>query len=91
MGTATVTVFNPLPDGGTSNMAALTVYRAIDLSTYDILYERTTSRIYGSIPSSAPNGNSIVAIDPVSATAGLPISMGFERVCGDGGFPPAFR
>jgi len=78
IGTPTITVFNPLPDGGTSNMAAFTVYRALNLSTNDILFERSTSRIYASIPTSAPNGNSIIPIDPVSATTGLPISIGFE-------------
>jgi hypothetical protein len=78
IGTATVTVFNPSPDGGTSNMAAFSVYRALNLSTYDLLYERTTSRIYASIPTSAPSGNSITPIDPATATLGTPVPIGFE-------------
>ena len=78
IGSPTITVFNPPPDGGASNMAAFTIYRALDLTTSGLVFERSTNRIYASIPTSAPNGNTIIPIDPAAATLGLPVPIGFE-------------
>jgi hypothetical protein len=75
---ANISVFNPSPDGGLSNAAVFVVFRAFDLTTNELIWESSTRRIYAAIPASAPNGNSILPIDPANATLGPPIATGFE-------------
>src|SRR5438309_912108 len=52
--------------------------RQIALTTKDLVYDPIGQRIYASLPGSAPNGNSIVQIDPVAGTVGTPVPMGSE-------------
>ena len=42
----------------------------------DLAYSRATSRIYASLPSSVPEGNSLAPIDPVSGAMETPIPAG---------------
>jgi Calx-beta domain/Domain of unknown function (DUF4214) len=52
--------------------------REIALTTKDLVYDPVGQRIYASLPSSAPNGNSLVQIDPVGGTVGTPVPLGSE-------------
>ncbi len=53
--------------------------RTISLNSNDIVFDPFSGKIYASLPSSAgTNGNSIVIIDPVTATAGPSIFIGSE-------------
>jgi hypothetical protein len=56
----------------------LTIYRQLTLTTKDLIYDRFARRIYTSIPGIAPSGNSIIPLDPFTATLGQPISVGSE-------------
>ncbi len=82
---ANVTVFNPAPNGGTSNAVQFSILQStgtrvvtINLPANDIAWDETHSRIYASLPSTDANGNSVVAIDPVTATVGTPVAVGSE-------------
>ena len=54
----------------TSAANAETIIRSIDVPVRDIVYDPFSRKIYGSVPSSFgfPNGNSIVTIDPFTAS-----------------------
>jgi trimeric autotransporter adhesin len=71
-----ITVVNP--SGTTSNSASFVIYSALTLTTGDLIYDAPASKIYASIPSTAPSGDSVISIDPVAGTIGIPISVGFE-------------
>lgn len=82
--TANVTVVNPTPSGGPSSAVPFTIVQSdaqlvkINTSANDIAWDAVHSKIYASLPSTAQNGNSIVAIDPASATVGTPVPVGSE-------------
>jgi hypothetical protein len=86
--TVSVTVVNPSPNGGASSAAQFTIAPAlaptgthiveINLPANDIAWDATHARIYASLPSTDTNGNSVVAIDPVTATVGTPLVVGSE-------------
>jgi len=52
--------------------------RQISLMTKDLIYDPSGQRIYASLPGTAPNGNSLVQIEPVSGTVGTPVFVGSE-------------
>ena len=99
VGSANVTVVNPSPGGGTSGTALFSIVaqsaqstylRSINLPANDIAWDATHGTIYASLPSSDTNGNSVVAIDPVTGTVGTPQSAGSEpdplAISGDANF-----
>lgn len=73
-GTATVSVMNPTPGGGTSSSLILTVavpqqpgVTLVSLKANDVAWDPYQRKIYVSVPSvSSVNPNSVTAIDPVS-------------------------
>lgn len=80
-----VTVLNPTPNGGASSGVQFSVLEGsgahmvtINLTANDIGWDATHSKIYASLPSTAAIGNSVVAIDPVTAAVGTPVSVGSE-------------
>ncbi|HWA93337.1 MAG TPA: IPT/TIG domain-containing protein [Terracidiphilus sp.] len=79
-----ITVVNPNPNGGASSsstfqvQAPITYVRTINLPANDIVWDATHGKIYASLPSSDNNGNSVVAIDPVSGDIGTPQPAGNE-------------
>ena len=79
-GWAAVTVSNPSPGGGTSQVTPLTIYDVLDVTLNSILYDRFTQMIYGTVPggSSSVTGNSIVAINPVTGGLGTPVLIGSQ-------------
>ena len=52
--------------------------RQISLAAKDLVYDPVGQRIYASLPGSAPNGNSLVQIEPVAGTVGAPVFVGSE-------------
>lgn len=82
--TANVTVVNPTPNGGTSSAVPFTIVQSaaqlvkIDTFANDIVWDAAHSKIYASLSSAAQYGNSVVAIDPASATVGTPMIVGSE-------------
>src|SRR5207247_43008 len=75
---ATIMVFNPPPDGGASNSATFALYTVLTLPTKDLIYDGMRRKIYASLPGTAPNGNSIISIDPFTSAVGSPVPIGFE-------------
>lgn len=74
-----VTVFNPPPRGGISNIAPFSVYRVIPLTANDLIYDRFGRKVYASVPSTAQTaGNTITPIDPSTGTVGVPVFVGSE-------------
>jgi hypothetical protein len=82
---ASVTVVNPNPNGGRSNAVQFSILQSsgvhlvtINLQANDIAWDEVHSRIYASLASTDANGNSVVAIDPVTAAVGAPVAVGSE-------------
>jgi trimeric autotransporter adhesin len=75
-----VTVSNPTPGGGTSQVTPLTIFAAINVPANSMLFDPYSRQIYASVPSAATSvtGNSIVAIDPFTAKLGTPVLVGSE-------------
>jgi trimeric autotransporter adhesin len=73
-----VKVANPAPGGGVTTSQPFTVYKPISLDTNDILFDPFTRKVYASVPPDAPQlqGNSIVAIDPVTGLVSSPVAIG---------------
>lgn len=80
LGWAPVTVSNPTPGGGISNPLPLSVFSVITLGVNHILYDPYSQKIMASVGSgsSTVTGNSIVAIDPSTATVGTPVPIGSQ-------------
>ena len=79
-GWAPVTVSNSSPGGGNSAVAPLTIYAVVNVPANAILFDPFSQQIYASVPSASTTvtGNSIVAINPVTASAGTPVLVGSE-------------
>jgi sugar lactone lactonase YvrE len=80
LGWAPVTVSNGSPGGGTSQIVPLTIYAIANVPANAIVFDPFTQKIYASVPSAATSltGNSIVAIDPATASVGTPVVVGSE-------------
>jgi uncharacterized repeat protein (TIGR01451 family) len=79
-GWVAVTVSNPSPGGGTSQVVPLTIYAQVNVPANDILFDPYTRQIYATVPSTSTmvTGNSIVTINPNTGTVGKPIAIGSE-------------
>jgi hypothetical protein len=73
-----VTVTNPSPGGGTSQVAPLTIYGLVNVPANAILFDPYSQQLYATVPSASTSvtGNSIVAINPFTASVGTPIAIG---------------
>jgi hypothetical protein len=78
-GTATVTIVNPAPGGGTSNGLPFTIASFIAIqvnqAAQDLVYDSVNNVIYLSVPgTAATNGNTISVLNPVtgSITSSVP-------------------
>lgn len=78
MGWHAVTVSNPAPGGGISSTLPLTVYSSIPAGASHILYDPFSRRIFATLNSSTPTGNSVEALDPNTGTFTAPVSIGSE-------------
>lgn len=88
VGRANVTIANPGPSGGTSGRLTFTIYPAPAASVWvrtvpgitapqDIVWDATHQSLYVSVSSSDPVApNSVVAISPLTGTAGTSVQAG---------------
>ena len=79
-GWAPITVTNPSPGGGTSQVVPLTIYALVNVTTNGILFDPYSQQIYATVPSTSTTvtGNSIVTINPNTGAVGTPIAIGSE-------------
>jgi trimeric autotransporter adhesin len=75
-----VTVTNPSPGGGSSQIVPLTIYSIVNVSANGIAFDPFTRKIYATLPSAStsPTGNSVIAVDPETGIVGTPINVGSE-------------
>ncbi len=86
-GSANVTVVNPAPGGGTSTAVVFTIgtqpaqsnhITSIDMDVAGMVWDASRGRIYAALPGTSANGNSVVAIDPVTGTTTTPVPVGSD-------------
>jgi uncharacterized repeat protein (TIGR01451 family) len=79
-GWAAVTVTNPPPGGGVSEILPLTIFGVVNVPANGLLFDPYSQMLYATVPSAATNlmGNSVVTINPVTGTVGKPIHIGSE-------------
>ena len=78
-GIAAVSVFNPAPGGGVSNVSEFFVYVAVTLSTKDLAYDRTGNRVYASVAGTAlDRANTLTPIDPSTGILGPSTFIGSD-------------
>ncbi len=79
-GWAAITVSNPTPGGGLSQIVPLTLYDVVNVPASGLLFDPWSQQLYATVPSTATTltGNSVVTIDPVSGTVGTPVAVGSE-------------
>lgn len=73
-----VTVTNPLPGGGVSQIMPLTIYTLVNVPASGLLFDPFAQYVYATVPSTATNlkGNSVVTINPTTGAVGTPIAVG---------------
>jgi trimeric autotransporter adhesin len=87
-----ITVSNPSPGGGVSQILPLTIYAVVNVPTSNILFDPFAQLLYATVPGTATNltGNSVVSIDPMTGTVGTPVPVGSEPTVmaetGDGNY-----
>jgi hypothetical protein len=79
-GWAAITVSNPSPGGGVSQIAPLTIYALVNVPTSGLLFDPYSQLLYATIPSTATGiaGNSVVQINPVTGAVGTPVAVGSQ-------------
>jgi hypothetical protein len=77
LGTANISVVNPVPGGGESSKLQVTLYGAIPLHPASLVSVPSSNLIYGAMPAYASNNpNTIVPIDPANGALQSPIAIG---------------
>jgi hypothetical protein len=81
-GTATVTVMNPTPGGGTSGSLTFTInltgatLNVLSVEGNDLAWDATHGKLYVAVPSTAStNPSTITVVDPVAGTIGTSQSL----------------
>ncbi len=79
-GWAAITVSNSSPGGGISQIVPLTIYALVNVPANNILFDPFSQSLYATVPSTATNltGNSVVSINPVTASASTPVFVGSQ-------------
>lgn len=79
-GWAAVTVTNPSPGGGVSQVTPLTIYDVVPVPASGLLLDPYSQMLYATVPSTATGltGNSVVTINPVTGAIGSPVAVGSE-------------
>src|SRR5579871_2010957 len=79
-GWAPVTVSNPAPKGGTTQVLPLTIYDLVNVPANAIAFDPYSQTLYADVPSSATNiaGNSVVGINPFTGAVGAPVFVGSQ-------------
>lgn len=80
LGWAQVSVVTAAPGGGQSAGIPFSIYQLVNVPANAMAFDPFTRRLYAVLPSTSTNlsGNSIVAIDPVTASIGTPVHVGSE-------------
>jgi hypothetical protein len=75
-----VTVSNPMPGGGVSQIVPLTIYDVVNVPANAILFDPYSQFLYATVPGTATNltGNSVVSINPFTGVVGTPVSVGSQ-------------
>ena len=79
-GWAPVTVSNPAPGGGATQILPLTIYDVVNVPANAIAFDPYSQMLYADVPSNATNiaGNSIVSINPFTGAVGAPVFVGSQ-------------
>jgi uncharacterized repeat protein (TIGR01451 family) len=79
-GWANVSVSTAAPGGGQSTSLPFSIYQLLNVSANAIKFDPFTQKLYAVLPSTSTSlsGNSIVPIDPFTASVGTPIQVGSE-------------
>jgi hypothetical protein len=84
-GTASVTVFNPSPGGGTSTTLVFTTFASgpnyvtsLSMDVTAMAWDASRGRIYAALSGTAANGNGLVAIDPLTGATTTPVFVGSD-------------
>jgi trimeric autotransporter adhesin len=79
-GWAPVTVSNPSPGGGVSQVTPLTIYAVVNVPANALLFEPFSQMLYATVPgtSTSVTGDTVVTINPVSGVVGTPVSVGSQ-------------
>jgi len=77
-GWVAITVSNPSPGGGVSQIVPLTIYDMINVPASGLLFDPYAQWLYATIPSTATGitGNSVVRINPGTGEVGTPVAVG---------------
>jgi hypothetical protein len=77
---AGISVENPTPGGGASNIAPLTIYTVLTIGVNHILYDPYSRNIMASVGSGSSSvaGNSIASIRPDTGTVGTAVNIGSQ-------------
>jgi hypothetical protein len=76
-GEIAITVDTPTPGGGQSAPYTLTEYLSVATQNTFLLYEPVGKQLYASIPVTSPtNPDTVLPINPITATPGIPIPVG---------------
>ena len=80
LGWAAITVSSAAPGGGVSGTRTFSIYSLLNIAANAMVYDPYTRKLWAVLPSTSttPAGNSIVPVDPNTATAGTPILIGSE-------------
>jgi trimeric autotransporter adhesin len=87
-----VTVSNPMPGGGVSQIVPLTIYGLVNVPANALLFDPYSQLLYASVPGTATNltGNSVVSINPFTGMVGTPVAVGSQPTAmaetGDGNY-----
>lgn len=91
-GWGAVTVSNPMPGGGLSQIVPLTIYDVVNVPANAILFDPYSQLLYATVPGTATNltGNSVVTVNPVTGVVGTPVPVGSQPTAmaetGDGNY-----
>jgi hypothetical protein len=79
-GWGAISVSNPAPGGGVSQVQPLTVYELVSMPASGLLFDPYAQLLYATIPSTSTTltGNSVVTINPFTGTVGTPVPVGSE-------------
>jgi hypothetical protein len=79
-GWAAITVSNPYPGGGISQITPLTIYALVNVPASGLLFDPYAQWLYATVPSTATGitGNSVVRINPITGVVGTPVTVGSQ-------------
>jgi hypothetical protein len=73
-----VTVSNPMPGGGLSQIAPLTIYDLVGVTASGMLYDPWGQTLYVTVPGTVDYGNTILPVNPVTGAVGTTVVVGSE-------------